>query len=150
MTRRRGFTLVEVLLVLLILAGLATVAVVAVGNSREQAKVDQTRTIFGIIESALEKYNNAIGHYPTEDEGGLQALRVKPSFEEDKVADRWRSPFLAKDEQLRDAWGNEIQYEVTTDDTSGVSVEVVRLTSPGPDEQEGTEDDIRNYDEEGM
>lgn len=139
---RGGFTLIEVLLVLVIIAGLAAVAVVAIGGSQKRANIDQTKALMGQLEGALERYKSAIGHYPTEEEGGLEALVRKPSFEDEDRASRWIEPF-ARPEKLKDAWGNEFTYELTEDDSSGVTVTRVQITSNGPDEEPGTEDDLQ-------
>ncbi|MFP4052341.1 MAG: type II secretion system major pseudopilin GspG [Phycisphaerae bacterium] len=145
---RGGFTLIEVLLVLVIIAGLATVVVVAVGGSQKEAKVNETKARMGRIGGALDRYKLSIGHYPTEEEGGLQALLKLPSFDDEDLAKKWSGPYLTKEDDLNDAWGNEFTYEVVDDDTSGVSVQRARLSSPGPDGEEGTEDDIQNWSEE--
>jgi general secretion pathway protein G len=144
---RRGFTLVEVLLVLVIIAGLAAVAVVAIGGSRKQADVDKTRALIGQLEEALERYRNAFNEYPTEEQGGLRALVEKPSFEDEQKARRWTEPFTRR-EKLKDAWGNEFTYELVEVDRSGVTVTRPQIISSGPDKEPGTEDDIRLFDPE--
>jgi general secretion pathway protein G len=145
MSRRsvaRGFTLIEVLLVLVILGMLATVAIVALSGTREGARIDTTKLMIKQIESALDTYNLHIGSYPTDDQG-LQALLVKPSFDDDKLGEKWRGPYLK--EEPRDAWNHPIKYqkvEGSTDETGGKPYKVWSL---GPDGQDGTEDDIKSW-----
>ena len=141
---RRGFTLVEVLLVILILGMLAGVAIVALSGTREGAREDTTALLIKEVESSLDRYNLDINHYPTEAEDGLDALRTKPQFEEEELAEKWNGPYLKKDPV--DAWGNKLNYEVVE---AGAEVSVpVKVWSSGPNEISGDEDDIRNWEEE--
>ena len=143
----RGFTLVEILLVILILGMLATVFIAVVGPTREGARIDTTRLLIQTtIPEALDRYNMHVGHYPTEDEGGLKALVTKPTFQEEATASMWRGPYLKQ--EPKDAWGQEIHYEVV-DPSSGEAVTAgYKVWSDGPDKQSGTEDDIKSWKED--
>ena len=85
---RRGFTLVEVLLVILILGMLGGVAIYALMGTRERAKKDTTAALIDEVEKALDTYNMHVGHYPTEAEDGLPARRTKPHAEEDEDGEK--------------------------------------------------------------
>jgi len=146
--RHSGFTLIEILLVLAILLMLATVAIVALSGTREGAKVDTTRLLIQEVENALETYNMHLSRYPSEEEGGLNALLTRPAFDDEKLAERWRGPYLKT--EPRDSWARPLHYQVaeagTTETTPGAKP--IRIWSDGPDGQEGTADDIRNWNEE--
>jgi general secretion pathway protein G len=144
--RRRGFTLVEVLLVVLILGMLAAVFIVGYGGIQQGAKIDTTRLKMKNIETALENYNLNVGHYPTEDEGGLKALRTKPTFDDEKLAEKWRGPYLREDPT--DAWDLDYNYQVLDSATATELGIQFKIWSNGPDKQDGTEDDIRNWTEQ--
>lgn len=154
----RGFTLIEVLLVLLILGMLATLAIFAFSGTRAGAKIDTTKIKIKEIASAIERYNLDIGHYPTQNEGGLQALITEPTFDNQALASQWRGPYLKSADALNDAWGNPINYELVTDTSSSgnstngasgtTSGPAFHLWSNGPDGQEGTSDDIRNWSDQ--
>jgi len=144
--RRRGLTLIEVLAVLLILGLLATIGIVALTGTQEQAKEDITKVRLKEVATALDLYHNAIGHYPTEAEGGLDALRTKPTFDNERLAEKWRRPFL-KQEPL-DAWDNPLNYEVADLTEEDTSTPPYRLWSNGADGQDGTDDDISYWREE--
>ncbi|MFW6061434.1 MAG: type II secretion system major pseudopilin GspG [Planctomycetota bacterium] len=147
---RRGFTLIEVLLVIVILGMLATVAAVTLMGSRDEAKINTTElTIQKLKNGALERYNNSVGHYPTEEEGGLQALVEMPAFESDQQREQWSTgaPY-ANDEDLVDAWNNPLQYELAEVEVGTKTVQEPRITSMGPDGMESTEDDITLDDED--
>jgi len=146
-TTTRGFTLIEVLLVILILGMLAAVFIAVVGPTREGARIDTTRLLVTTrIPEALDRYNMHVGHYPTEEEGGLKALIVKPTFEEEEQASKWRGPYLKQ--EPKDAWGREIHYELVEAGTDESIPEGYKVWSDGPDGQSGTEDDIRSWKEE--
>ena len=104
--RRRGFTLLELLVVLAIIATL--VAVVApnifrnVGDAKTAAAKSQVE-IFGL---ALDSYRMDNDTYPTTSQG-LAALRVKPVTGD--TPRNWRGPYLRKDVPL-DPWGRPYLY----------------------------------------
>jgi len=145
-TIRRGFTLLELMLVLLILALLAGVGIVAFSGVQEKSEVKITRVkIQTDIAKALDLYRMDIGHYPTEAEGGLQALRTKPQFEDESLAEKWSGPYLR--EEPKDAWGQPFNYEVV-EDTGESGGPKYKVWSNGPDRQSNTDDDIKSWSEE--
>ena len=115
-------------------------------GTREGAKIDSTKAMLASIETAIDTYNMHIGHYPTEEEGNLTALRVKPTFESEQVGQMWRGPYLKK--EPRDAWRNTFNYEVNVAGTDEAQTQPYRLWSNGPDGVDGTEDDVKNWSEE--
>ncbi|MBE3068990.1 MAG: type II secretion system major pseudopilin GspG [Planctomycetes bacterium] len=144
--RRRGFTLIEILLVLAIIGMLAGVAIVSLVGTREGAKIDSTKAMLTSVETALETYNMHISHYPSEEEGNLNALLTKPTFENEQLGEKWRGPYLKQ--EARDSWGNLLNYELSTATTGETSTRPYRLWSNGPDGMDGTDDDIKNYEDE--
>ncbi len=141
----RGFTLMEVLLVILILGMLATVAIVALGGFRDTAKVDTTNLKLKSIAQGLDGFNMTMGRYPSTEEG-LNALVTKPAFQDEAQAAKWH-PFLT--ELPKDGWDHDFHYEMieaasgTAQTSAGFHV-----WSDGPDGQSGTADDIKNWKDE--
>lgn len=141
-----GFTLIEVLLVIVIILLLAGALVVFVLPQQEGAEKNTTRLKLNQIATALDTYRLNVGHYPTEDEGGLEALLKKPSFENEKLGEKWAGPYIKPGTQLDDAWGNKLEYEVVDrtlaagEATTGMPF---KLFSVGPDGQPDTTDDIK-------
>jgi general secretion pathway protein G len=143
--RRRGFTLIEVLMVVAILVLLAGVLVVSLGSTGEKTNIKLTRVLVAKVSDALERYKLSIGHYPKEDEGGLDALRKKPDFGGDeKMAEKWEGPYLPS--EPTDPWGSKISYTVTDPTSPEAQTLPFKVWSFGPNKQDdnGADDDIRN------
>lgn len=101
----RGFTLLELLVVLAIMGMLAAIIAPQVikylGTSRTQTAKVQINNVM----SALELFRLDVGRYPTQQEG-LESLVVAPS-----TAANWNGPYLKKDSALKDPWGVPYIYQ---------------------------------------
>jgi general secretion pathway protein G len=102
--RQRGFTLLELLVVLAILGLLiglvAPAALRQLGSAKEKIAHQTIERLGGI----LDIYKLDIGAYPTSDQG-LQALITRPSG----VA-RWNGPYLKGEKVPEDPWGHAFIY----------------------------------------
>jgi general secretion pathway protein G len=138
-----GFTLIEILLVIVIILMLAGALVVFVLPQQEGAEKNTTKLLLNQVASALDTYRLNLGRYPTEQEGGLNALLVKPTFENERIGEKWRGPYLKPGTRLEDPWGHKLRYEIVDrtleEQKSGLPY---KLSSLGPDGQPDTEDDI--------
>lgn len=101
---RRGFTLIELVVVLLILAILAAMIVPRFISRTEDAKVAKAMSDIASLSSALDQFRIDTGRYPSTEEG-LTALRSEPGD-----ARGWKGPYIAK-QVPPDPWGNEYLYE---------------------------------------
>src|SRR5512140_3739735 len=101
--RQRGFTLIELMVVLTIIAMLAALVVPKLFKNVDKSKVQTTKAQISALETALDAYRLDVGAYPTTDQG-LNALRVKPTGVE-----KWDGPYLPKDVPP-DAWGHPYAY----------------------------------------
>ena len=130
----RGFTLVELLLVLVILGTLAAIVIPKFSGRTEQARVAAAKTDIANISSSLNMYEVDNGTYPPENIG-LSALLEAP-----RDATTWKGPYLQKNELPVDPWQNPYiyQYPGTRNPSS------FDLYSYGPDLKEGGDDDITN------
>lgn len=102
----RGFTLVEVMVVVVILGILAAIVVPKIMSRPDEAKLVKAKQDILAIESALQLYKLDNGFYPTTDQG-LQALVEKPTSP--PVPSNWKAGGYLK--QLpEDPWGKPYQY----------------------------------------
>ena len=102
-TSRRGFTLVEMLLVLVILATLAAIVYPKVMGRSEQARLTAAQTQISNFKTALDAFEVDNGYYP-KGKNGLADLLQKP-----RDAVGWRGPYL--DSIPNDPWGQPYQYD---------------------------------------
>ncbi len=140
-----GFTLIEILLVIVIILLLAGALVVFVLPQQKGAEKNTTRLMLQGVGNALDTYRLNLGHYPTEQEGGLEALLKKPSFENERLGEKWNGPYLKPGTTLDDPWNNKIRYELVDRASEGEKAGALpyKLYSVGPDGQPDTDDDIK-------
>src|SRR3954463_4257287 len=110
--RSAGFTLIEILLVIVIILLLAGALVVFVLPQQQGAEKNTTKLLLANVGTALDTYRLNLGHYPTEQEGGLEALLKKPTFENEKLGEKWQGPYLKPGTTLDDPWNNKLRYEL--------------------------------------
>lgn len=105
---RRGFTLIELMVVIVILGILAGLIVPRIMSRPEQAKKLKARMQIESISTALKLYKLDSGSYPTTEQG-LQALVEQPTS--GNVPKNWRQGgYLEKGRVPKDPWGNEFVY----------------------------------------
>ncbi len=106
MSSSRGFTLIELIVVIVVIAILAgLVAPMMIGNVTD-AKVQAARAQVELFGLALDAYRLDNDRYP-ETAQGLEALRRAPTT--DPIPPRWRGPYLRKEVPL-DPWGRAFEY----------------------------------------
>jgi len=104
-TRRtqRGFTLVEMLLVLVILATLAAIVYPKVMGRSEQARFTAAQTQIASFKTALDSFEVDNGYYP-KGKNGLMDLLQRP-----RDAVSWHGPYL--DNIPNDPWNQPYLYD---------------------------------------
>jgi len=126
---RKGFTLLELLLVmaiLVVLAGLGTVAYTRIGNS---ANVRACKVQIKAITDNCVAYKLQMQTYPR----SLQDLVVLPSGVTEA---EWGGPYYRDGKVPKDPWRNEFTY------APNEAQDKVMISSNGPDGAKGTADDI--------
>ncbi len=102
--RQRGFTLLELLVVLVILGLLASLVGPQVLKHLGTSKTKTAALQIEELSAALDLYRLEVGRYPTTNEG-LEALIEKPSS-----APNWNGPYLKKKVVRKDPWGFDYVY----------------------------------------
>lgn len=120
--RRRGFTLLEMVIVLGIIAMIMGGAIFAMRGISGQAKPTQAKTDINSFLSALSMYKINKGHYPTTQEG-LKALLGK-----------------GMNKITQDPWGRDYIYRFP----GKIEKNEPEIISLGEDGQENTEDDVNS------
>ena len=104
--QERGFTLIEIMVVVIIIGLLASIVVPNVMERLDQANVQKARADFKSLQTALKLYHIDNFNYPTTEQG-LEALITKPSIA--PIPRNYKGNGYL--ESLpRDPWGNEYQY----------------------------------------
>ena len=128
----RGFTLAEIMLVVAILGILVSVVLPRMTGRTKEARTQAARLQIENLSMALDAFEYDCGRYPSSSEG-LEALRQAPAG-----VRNWKGAYLKKSIPL-DPWNNAYVYAAP-----GRINQDFDLISMGPDQQEGSADDITN------
>jgi general secretion pathway protein G len=135
---QRGFTLIEIMVVVIIIGLLAAVIVPNVISRVEEARVTKAKSDIQALEAALTMFKLDNSKYPTSDQG-LQALVVQPT---DPTIRHWR-PGGYLQRISKDPWGADYQYA-----NPGTHGKEYDLYTRGADQQpggDGPDADIGNW-----
>lgn len=132
----RGFTLLEIMVVLLILGMLASLAAPQILKQFGKAKTQTAKIQIDALGAGLDFYHIDLGHFPTQSQG-LQALLTPPSDEQN-----WNGPYVKKSASLVDPWGRPYVYKIPG--KHGV-YDLYTLGADGEDGGEGDNRDLGNW-----
>ena len=135
MNDRKGFTLIEIIIVVIILSLIATLVVPNFFKKVEQSKQKIARTQIAMIEQAVNLFKVDTGRYPTTSEG-LSVLIHPPSN-----ANNWDGPYLEKGIP-KDPWKLDYLY---TYPGKNYIFEIKSLGADGKEGGEGENRDIFNW-----
>ena len=139
--RNRGFTILELLIVIGILLAIGSLVLVNVLGASEKADLKLARAQLQAFENALETFRVELKRWPT-DEEGLSVLWSKEAIATDEDKAKYGGPYL-KEPKPKDTWGNAWIFHAPSTVIDGANFDIISI---GPDGQEGTEDDISNHD----
>lgn len=128
----RGFTLLELMVVLLILTLLASITAPSVTKHLRKAKIETAKIQVNSLAAAIDSFHLDIGRFPTAGEG-LNALLERPAD-----APEWGGPYVAKRDSLIDPWGHPYHYRYPGQNRE------YDLYTLGADNREGGDGDARD------
>lgn len=126
-TRQRGFTIIELLIVMAILGMLAVMVAPNLFNQADSARRDAVLSQISSLGSALDAYRLDMGQYPESLDGLLRNSSGRAS---------WNGPYL-RGEVPSDPWGNAYVY-----DTDGRTFTLMSYGADGREGGEGNDADI--------
>ena len=115
----RGFTLIEILVVMAIIGMLAIMVAPNIFNQQAGAQIDAALSQISSLEAALDTYRLDVGEYPDSLEGLRENISGRAA---------WNGPYLRRDVPL-DPWGNDYVY-----DANGREFTCLLYTSDAADE----------------
>ncbi|MCG7584378.1 type II secretion system major pseudopilin GspG [Photobacterium sp. OFAV2-7] len=136
--KQRGFTLLEVMVVIVILGVLASLVVPNLLGNKEKADQQKVVTDISALEQALDMYKLDNSVYPNTDQG-LDALVTKPSSSPEPR--NYRDGGYIK-RLPKDPWGNDYNYVMPGENGA---VDIFSLGADGQDGGEGVNTDIGNW-----
>jgi general secretion pathway protein G len=138
----RGFTLIELMVVVVILGILAGLIIPRIMGRPEEAKQLKAKMQIEQLEQSLKLYYLDNGEYPTTEQG-LTALVEKPTIE--PIPKRWREGgYLEKGKVPRDPWRNPYVYIAPGSHSPDFDLE--SYGADGEDGGEGKYADVENWD----
>jgi general secretion pathway protein G len=132
----RGFTLIELMVVIMILGVLAALVVPRVMSRPDEARAVAARQDIAQIMQALKLYRLDNGRYPSTEQG-LQALVTRPAS--GPAAENWKS-YL--DKLPKDPWGR--PYQLLSPGVRG-EIDVFSLGADGQAGGSGSDADIGSW-----
>jgi general secretion pathway protein G len=138
---QRGFTLIEIMVVVVIIGLLAAVIVPQVVDKVDQARSAKAKQDITSLETALTMYRLDNSKYPTTDQG-LAALSTQPT---DPSIRNWRPGGYIK-RISKDPWGNDYQYVYPG--THGSEYDLYSLGADNQPGGEGADADVGNWNAE--
>lgn len=138
--QRRGFTLLEMLVVITVIAILAAVVSPMVFRNVDDAKVSAARSQIEIFGLALDSYRLDNDAYPSSTQG-LAALTAPPSGTPE--ARNWRGPYLKRAVPL-DPWGHAYVYR-SPGDSSRTTYDLLSLGRDGQPGGTGESADLTSW-----
>lgn len=136
--RARGFSLMEIIIVVTIIGLIAAWAATNIFGKQEQAQARIAKAKLTSLSGPLDLYKLDTGRYPNTQEG-LRALLTNPGN-----VSNWNGPYVKNTDELKDPWRNDLLYK-----SPGDANRPYDLTSLGADGKEGGDGpnrDINSWD----
>ena len=95
LSKRSGFTLIEIILVVVIIGILAGIAIPRMGGKTEKAKISQAKSNIVALSMAIQEFEMMNGDYPSSLDQLLDESKGGPYMEKKAIpSDPWDKPFV--------------------------------------------------------
>ena len=139
-SKRPGASLLEQLMVLGIILFIVALTIPRIRDFMGKISEDKTKIIMSRVHSAISLYANDVGHAPTNEEGGLDALLKRPKGEN---SSNWNGPYLVGEKTIpNDSYGNKFMYSSPPRKFKGI-YKKFELYSFGKDEDSDASNRLR-------
>ena len=131
--KNKGFSLIEILVVMVIMASIMGIVANSIGNNRIKAKMKEAEIKISKLKMSIESFNTDTGYYP----------RSLGALVDDNGDSNWLGPY-AKKKEIKDPWGEEFKYN-----NPGQHEEEFSISSNGNDRSPGgskLDKDINSWD----
>ncbi len=132
-TLQKGFSLLEILVVMVMMATLIGLVANSVGNNRVKGKIQEAKIRIGQLKIKIEEFNLDTGYYP----------RSLDALVNDNGDSNWLGKYT-KEKNLKDPWGEPFKYS-----NPGQNDEEFSIVSHGNDKASGgtgLDKDINSWD----
>lgn len=126
----KGFTLLEIMIVVVILGMLATFVITQLAGSTDEAKYNITKGKMGQLEEAILLFKLHCDKLPEK----LDDLSTKPGW-----TNKWKGPYIKESFNFKDEWGNDLIYRPSTD---GKKYEIISYGADGREGGDAWNEDI--------
>jgi general secretion pathway protein G len=133
----RGFSLLEIIIVITIIGLIAAWAASNLFGKQEQAQARIAKAKLTALSGPLDLYKLDTGRYPNTQEG-LRALVTNPG------ATNWNGPYVKNNDELKDPWRNDYIYKSPGD--GGRPFDITSLGADGKEGGDGPNRDINSWD----
>lgn len=137
---QRGFTLIEIMLVLALLGLMASFLIPKIAGQGDKGKISATKIIIKQLEGSLDAYRMDCGSYPTTAEG-LKALIEPPTTKPCKNYDP--AGYLRTKKLPQDGWNHDFDYKCE----DGLNYVIKSFGAGGEEGGEGAAKDITSEEE---
>ncbi len=135
--RARGFSLVEIIIVITLIGLIAAWAASKIFGQGETVKLKLAKSQIQNLVGQLDIYKLDIGKYPTTQDG-LKALLQAPAG-----VTNWNGPYVGKAELLKDPWNNDYVYRSPGDENR--PYEILSYGADGREGGDGPNKDINSW-----
>jgi general secretion pathway protein G len=141
MKNQKGFTLIEIMVVVIILGLLAGLVLPRILGQEDKARIETAKVQIRSLESALDAFKLDNGFYPASDQG-LDALIKKP--ETGRIPNKWREGGYLKPARIpKDPWSREFVY--FSPGNEGREYELISYGADNEPGGEGNNADIESW-----